>query len=125
MLDSNTSFIAISTLTSEMNFYTKLIGKVDPLTNQPVFKSVQIQLACQQCIDNEKASPPHINPPAPLPPAPAACTSGPAHARCCPSRRDPSRRGSSVCICNTSFRAGKTATSTGGSRQSCPTAPTS
>lgn len=50
----NTSFIAISTLTSEMNFYTKLISKIDPLTQQPVFKSVQIQLACQQCIDNEK-----------------------------------------------------------------------
>lgn len=50
----NTSFIAISTLTSEMNFYTKLISKIDPLTNQPVFKSCQIQLACQQCIENEK-----------------------------------------------------------------------
>jgi len=62
---SNTSFIAISTLTSEMNFYTKLIGKVDPLTSQPVFKSVQIQLACQSCIDNEKAPPPHPPPPPP------------------------------------------------------------
>ena len=51
----NTSFIAISTLTSEMNFYTKLISKVDLLTNKPVFKSIQISLACQQCIDAEKA----------------------------------------------------------------------
>lgn len=50
----NTSFIAISTLTSEMNFYTKLISKIDPLTGLPVFKSCQIQLACQQCLDNEK-----------------------------------------------------------------------
>lgn len=50
----NTSFIAISTLTSEMNFYTKLISKVDLLTNKPVFKSIQISLACQQCIDAEK-----------------------------------------------------------------------
>tara|TARA_B110000444_G_scaffold245199_1_gene265406 strand:+ start:183 stop:473 length:291 start_codon:yes stop_codon:yes gene_type:complete len=38
-----------------MNFYTKLISKVDPLTNLPVFKSIQIQLACQACIDAEKA----------------------------------------------------------------------
>lgn len=50
----NTSFIAISTLTSEMNFYTKLISKIDLLTNKPVFKSIQISLACQQCIDAEK-----------------------------------------------------------------------
>lgn len=50
-----TSFVAISTLTSDMNFYTKLISKVDPLTNLPVFKSIQIQLACQACIDAEKA----------------------------------------------------------------------
>ena len=38
-----------------MNFYTKLISKVDPLTNLPVLKSIQIQLACQACIDAEKA----------------------------------------------------------------------
>lgn len=37
-----------------MNFYTKLISKVDPVTNQPLFKSVQIQLACQKCIDAER-----------------------------------------------------------------------
>ena len=38
-----------------MNFYTKLISKVDPLSHLPVFKSIQIQLACQACIDAEKA----------------------------------------------------------------------
>lgn len=51
----NACFIAISTLTSEMNFYTKLISKIDPLTSLPVFKSIQIQLACEACIDAEKA----------------------------------------------------------------------
>ena len=51
----NTSFVAISTLTSDMNFYTKLISKLDPQTQLPVFKSIQIQLACQACIDAEKA----------------------------------------------------------------------
>lgn len=50
----NASFIAISTLTNDMNFYTKLISKVDPVTNEPLFKSVQIQLACQKCIDAER-----------------------------------------------------------------------
>ena len=38
-----------------MNFYTKLISKVDPLSHLPVFKSIQIQLACQACIDAEQA----------------------------------------------------------------------
>lgn len=51
----NASFIAISTLTSDLNFYTKLISKVDPMTHKPIFKSVQIQLACQACIDAERA----------------------------------------------------------------------
>jgi len=37
-----------------MNFYTKLISKMDLLTNKPVFKSIQIALACQACIDAEK-----------------------------------------------------------------------
>ena len=37
-----------------MNFYTKLIGKIDPVSNAPLFKSVQIQLACQACIDAER-----------------------------------------------------------------------
>ena len=54
-LCSNASFIAISTLTSDLNFYTKLISKVDPMTHKPIFKSVQIQLACQACIDAERA----------------------------------------------------------------------
>jgi len=32
----------------------KLISKMDQLTNLPVFKSIQISLACQACIDAEK-----------------------------------------------------------------------
>lgn len=51
----NTSFIAISTLTTELNFYSKLISKVDPLTNTPMFRAIQIQLACAACIAAEKA----------------------------------------------------------------------
>lgn len=38
-----------------MNFYTKLISKVDPLTSQPLFRAIQIQLACQACQDAEKS----------------------------------------------------------------------
>lgn len=72
----NTSFIAISTLTTgrkcicicfrarhthpeklctELNFYSKLISKVDPLTNTAMFRAIQIQLACSACIAAEKA----------------------------------------------------------------------
>ena len=32
----------------------KLISKMDQLKNMPVFKSIQISLACQACIDAEK-----------------------------------------------------------------------
>ena len=47
--------LQISTLTTDMNFYSKLISKVDPLTNTKMFKAIQIQLACQSCINAEKA----------------------------------------------------------------------
>jgi hypothetical protein len=39
-----------------MNFYTKLISKIDPISNLPIFKAIQIQLACQACQDAEKTS---------------------------------------------------------------------
>ncbi len=40
---------------AELNFYSKLISKVDPLTNTPMFRAIQIQLACAACIAEEKA----------------------------------------------------------------------
>lgn len=38
-----------------MNFYSKLISKVDPEVNKPMFHSIQIQLACAACIKAEKS----------------------------------------------------------------------
>lgn len=37
MLIGRTSLLAISTLTSEINFYTRLIKMKDPATQEPMF----------------------------------------------------------------------------------------
>jgi len=51
----NTSLLAISTLTSEINFYTRLIRMRDKQTNQPLFKVLSVQLACEKCKEEGKA----------------------------------------------------------------------
>ncbi len=56
MLIGNTSLIAISTLTSEINFYTRLLRMRDKTTGLPLFTSLSIQLACKQCIEEGKAA---------------------------------------------------------------------
>ena len=56
LLIGNTSLIAISTLTSEINFYTRLLRMRDKTTGLPLFTSLSIQLACKQCIDEGKAA---------------------------------------------------------------------
>ena len=56
MLIGNTSLIAISTLTSEVNFYTRLLRMRDKTTGLPLFTSLSIQLACKQCIEEGKAA---------------------------------------------------------------------
>lgn len=56
LLIGNTSLIAISTLTSEINFYTRLLRMRDKSTGLPLFTSLSIQLACKQCIDEGKAA---------------------------------------------------------------------
>ena len=45
----NTTLLAISTLTSEINFYTRLIKMRDPVTHQPIFTILSVQLACAAC----------------------------------------------------------------------------
>jgi hypothetical protein len=50
-----TSILAISTLTSEINFYTRLMKMRDPVTNLPMFVCLSIRLACQSCIDKGKS----------------------------------------------------------------------
>lgn len=51
----NTSLLAISTLTSEINFYTRLIRMRDKQTGQPMFKVLSVQLACEKCKEEGKA----------------------------------------------------------------------
>jgi len=47
--------VAISTLTSEINFYTRLIKMVDPATDRPLFATRCIELACEKCKEDGKA----------------------------------------------------------------------
>ena len=56
LLIGNTSLIAISTLTSEINFYTRLLRMRDKITGLPLFTSISVQLACRKCIEDGKAA---------------------------------------------------------------------
>jgi hypothetical protein len=49
------SLVAISTLTSEINFYTRLIKMVDPATERPLFAVRCIELCCDKCKEEGKA----------------------------------------------------------------------
>ena len=51
-----TSLICISTLTSEINFYTRLFKIRDPVKGLPVFAQRQVMLACDQCREDCKAA---------------------------------------------------------------------
>jgi hypothetical protein len=46
-----TTLICISTLTSELSFYTRLFKIKDPVTGLPVFAQFQVSLACNACKD--------------------------------------------------------------------------
>jgi hypothetical protein len=54
MLIGRTSLLAISTLTSEINFYTRLIKMKDPTTMEPMFSTFCVELSCQACKDAGK-----------------------------------------------------------------------
>jgi hypothetical protein len=56
MIVGNTSLLAISTLTSEINFYTRLIKMRDQSTGLPMFVTLCIELACSQCKEDGKAT---------------------------------------------------------------------
>lgn len=80
LLIGRTSLLAISTLTSEINFYSRLIKMRDPHTQvtwhcfvfqntgqrcsffvymcvqEPIFKTFSVELACSKCKDNGKAT---------------------------------------------------------------------
>jgi len=92
------SLVAISTLTSEINFYTRLIKMRDPSTGRPLFTTRCIELVCEKCkedgktVDCVRARPPprcpspprsplsHTPPPVPIHshPPPPPQTSPPA-----------------------------------------------
>jgi len=52
----STTLIGISTLLSDVNFYTRLMRIKDKMTGGPLFTILQIQLACQACIECGKAA---------------------------------------------------------------------
>jgi hypothetical protein len=49
------SLVAISTLTSEINFYTRLIKMIDPCTGRACFTTRCIELVCAQCKESGKS----------------------------------------------------------------------
>lgn len=55
MIVGRTTLLAISTLTSSINFYTRLIKMRDPATSKPMFITRQIQLSCAKCIEEGKS----------------------------------------------------------------------
>lgn len=56
LIMGTTSILMISTLTSEINFYTRLTQMKDPVTQEPLFVYLPIRLACQECIDAGKSA---------------------------------------------------------------------
>lgn len=52
----NTTLLAISTLTSEINFYTRLMKLRDRLTGKPIFTFLSVELACAACKAEGRAS---------------------------------------------------------------------
>ena len=56
LLIDRTSLLAISTLTSEINFYSRLMKLRDSATGRAIFTIMQIQLACEKCIEAGKST---------------------------------------------------------------------
>ena len=56
LIVGTTSLLAISTLTSEINFYSRLLRMRDKVTNQPLFSVLSVTLACAKCREDGKAA---------------------------------------------------------------------
>lgn len=54
LIVGRTSLLCISTLTSSINFYTRLIKMVDPHTQEKMFTVMQVELACDRCKEEGK-----------------------------------------------------------------------
>jgi hypothetical protein len=55
LIVGNTSLIAISTLLTEINFYSRLLRMRDKVTNLPLFSVLSVTLACAKCREEGKA----------------------------------------------------------------------
>ena len=56
LIVGTTTLIAISTLTSEISFYTRLIKMRDKTTNLPLFNVLSVTLACNKCREDGRAA---------------------------------------------------------------------
>ena len=56
MIVGTTTLIGISTLRDGVNFYTRLIRHRDKATGLPMFTVLQVQLACEKCKEDGKAT---------------------------------------------------------------------
>lgn len=56
LIVGTTTLIAISTLTSDINFYTRLMRLRDAVTGMPIFTCMSVELACPPCKKNGKAA---------------------------------------------------------------------
>jgi len=56
LIVGTTSLLAISTVTSEINFFTRLLRMRDRVTNQPMFTTLSVTLACSKCKEDGKAA---------------------------------------------------------------------
>ena len=56
LIVGNTTLLAISTLTSEVNFYSRLIKMRDKTTGAPLFTILSVELACAACKSEGKAA---------------------------------------------------------------------
>ena len=56
LIVGTTSLLAISTVTSEINFFTRLLRMRDKTTNLPLFTTLSVTLACNACREDGKAA---------------------------------------------------------------------
>ena len=56
LIVGTTSLLAISTVTSEINFFTRLLRMRDKTTNLPMFTTLSVTLACAKCREDGKAA---------------------------------------------------------------------
>ena len=56
LIVGTTSLLAISTVTSEINFFTRLLRMRDKTTNLPLFSTLSVTLACNACREDGRAA---------------------------------------------------------------------